>query len=132
MKLNNFLVMGLILFTFFSCKSDDDSTSQSEYPKTVNIKFEVLSETNAGVLTITTTIDNDSQEHLGSFPFSFAATQQEATIGTYIKLTYYNGNGPLEEHEAELRIYVNDEIVSSETFSVSESNNLVFIEYTFQ
>jgi len=130
MKTNYYLTIGLILLTFFSCKSDDDS-NQSEYPKTVNIKFEVVSDASLGG-DFTTVIDNDSQDHFSGFPFSFSSTQQEVNIGTYLKLIYSQNISPFDEHNAELRILVNNELVVSETFFITEDNNSGFIEYTFQ
>jgi len=131
MKTNYFLISLLLLsvFVISSCSKDDNS----EYPKTVNIKFEITTSSNP-YATVTTTINNTSEiEEIENFPFSRAYTQQEVNVGTYLKLTFEDGDNPCQDgddcsYAAELVILVDEEIVKKESF---DDVTVAFIDYTF-
>ncbi len=141
----------IVLFAFVisslivaSCSSDDDSNpvETSEYPQTVNIKYEVTTSRNSEAI-ITTTIDNDTQtETINNLPFDTSKIQVEVNNGTYLKLTYLedgsyiatsDGQTSWTDYEAVLNIYVNNEKVKTATFNITENNSGVkTIDYTFQ
>ncbi len=140
----NFKALLSFLFTasillFTACKSDD------EYPKTVNIKFEISTSNNPEA-EITTTINNNSEiEEIESFPYSRAYTQQEVTAGTYLKLTLDdrsdcatiedptdpNPNPTNCDFRADLSILIDNEVVKTGSFELNSDVNLVLIDYTF-
>ncbi|WP_179016796.1 hypothetical protein [Winogradskyella forsetii] len=91
-----------------SCSSDDDNSSGNEYPKTVNIKYDITT-TQYTDAVVTRTLDNDTQtENFDSFPYSYTYVQQEVNQGTYLKLTFMHNlaqTGGVDDYEAELKIY---------------------------
>lgn len=130
------LILNLILT---ACSSDDDSGDTG--PQTVNITLEITTSRNTEAI-VTRTLNNDTQtENLNSLPYSFTYAQQEVSTGTYLKLTFLeNGTyavGPngssWTDYTTELRILVGNDVVESETFTVTESNagTVRQIEYTF-
>lgn len=140
MNSNQFLAIlfAWSLLLLSACSSDD------EYPKTVNIKFEINTSNNPEG-EITTTINNTSEvEEIESFPYSRAYTQQEVTAGTYLKLTLDDNSdcpsiidptNPTSNNcdfTAELSILVDNEVVQTTSFELNADVGLVFIEYTFE
>ena len=136
MKTTRILTILLLCITLFSCNSDDDScncnddTNNTEYPKTVNIKYEVLANTGHFLQIINTTLNNDNQEHIEVLPFIFSYTQQEVNVGTYVKLAFVTQS--FDEDNLELRILVDNEVVASQVFTITTQNQAGIIEYTFQ
>ncbi len=136
MNTNRFLS---VLFAFcivisaFSCSSDDEMGS--EYPKVVNVKFEVTTSSNV-FGNVTTTINNESESDVtSSFPYSKAVTQLEVEQGTYLKLTFEDEslcpNGNNCDFDTELSILVDDVIVQSDMFRIMQGQSVVRIDYTF-
>ncbi len=128
--------MCLSTLSLISC-----SKSDSEYPKTVNIKYEITTTRNTEA-TITRTVNNDIQtEIVESLPYSFTYAQEKVEKGTYLKLTFLE-SGQYEagqngsswtDYEATLNILVDEELVKSETFPVIEFESKVeLVEYTFE
>ncbi len=135
MKKILFILMVLPLFALNSCKSDDASNA---YPKTVNIKYEVIT-TNGKVGYVNRTINNETIEEFPVFPYSFTYAQESVEVGTYLKLTYTGDNEIVVEpnpmpmiYEVELKISVDNEVVASETTSVDPNTGQVILDYTFQ
>ena len=120
-----------------SCSSDDDNSSGNEYPKTVNIKYDITT-TQYTDAVVTRTLDNDTQtENFDSFPYSYTYVQQEVNQGTYLKLTFMHNlaqTGGVDDYEAELKITVGNEVVKSETFMITDNDLGVTkqIDYTFE
>ena len=135
MKKIVFILLALPLFALNSCKSDDASNA---YPKTVNIKYEVIT-TNGNVGYINRTINNATVEEFPVFPYSFTYAQEVVELGTYLKLTYTGDNGvvvepnpmPTPSYEVELKISVDNEVVASETATVTPNTGQVILDYTF-
>ncbi|MCB0742974.1 MAG: hypothetical protein KDC67_03655 [Ignavibacteriae bacterium] len=130
------LILSLILT---ACSSDDDSGDTG--PQTVNITLEITTSRNTEAI-VTRTLNNDIQtENLNNLPYSFTYAQQEVSTGTYLKLTFLeNGSydvGPngssWTDYTTELKILVGNNVVESETFTVTESSagTVRQIEYTF-
>ncbi|MEH1007049.1 hypothetical protein [Winogradskyella sp. ECml5-4] len=136
------LVFVISSLTFNSCSSDDNSSNGSEYPKTVNIKFEVIASRNSEAI-INRTINNDTQiDNADNLPYTFSYTQTEVNNGTYLKMTYLeNGNYTATtgggtswtDYTAELNIYVDNLIVKTQTFNITASDfGVKEIDYTFE
>lgn len=127
------LLMSIISLT--SCSSDDDNSGGSEYPQTVNIKFDI-STTEYTEAIISRTLNNDTQtENIDNLPYSFTYAQQEVNQGTYLKLAFTDNltqDGGPTSYEAELKISVGNEVVKSETFTITDVGETVLIDYTFQ
>lgn len=136
MKTTRIFTVLLLCLTLLSCNSDDDSCNcnddenNTEYPKIVNIKYEVLANTGNLLQVINTTLNNDNQEHIAVMPFIFSYTQQEVNVGTYVKLAFLTQT--FDEDSLELRILVDNEVVASQVFNITTQNQAGFIEYTFQ
>lgn len=135
------IILVFALLPLVSCSSDDDSSNESNYPQTVNIKYEVTTSRNTSAI-ITTTLDNNTESNTAdSLPFSDTYAQTEVNIGTYVKITYLENGiyavGPngsnWTDYEAELKIYVNNEVVKSQTIEITENNvGVEMIDYTFE
>lgn len=135
------LVVAISSLSLNSCSSNDDSSSRNEYPKTVNIKFEITTSRNSQAIISTTLNNNTETENVDNLPFSKTLAQTQVNVGTYLKLTYIE-NGLIivtpdgtnwTDYSAELKIYVNNVVVKTQTFSMTESDNTVKeINYTFE
>ncbi|MFC0605213.1 hypothetical protein [Winogradskyella pulchriflava] len=125
-------VITLSFLTLNSCSSSsDDDSGGSNYPQTVNIKFEALANTGGNLQVLATTIDNDSEDHLETLPFSYTYAQQEVNIGTYLKVQFQTQSFTIGE-EIELKILVDNQSVKSEVFTITQENQVGSIEYTFE
>jgi hypothetical protein len=117
--------------SIISCSSNDDSSNGNEYPKTVNIKFEVIANTGGNLQEVETSINNEKIDHLVTLPFTYTYTQQEVNAGTYLKvqfqtLSFTNGEN------IELRILVDNQTVENNIITITQENQVGFIEYTFE
>ena len=131
------IVLIVSLFTLSCSKKDSDS----EYPKTVNIKFDVTTSRNTEAI-ISTTLNNETEtENVDSLPFSITYAQTEVDEGTYLKLSYKedgiytSGTGGIDtwtDYTAELKIYVDNQVVKTQSFEISENVGLIQVDYTFQ
>ncbi|HPF12379.1 MAG TPA: hypothetical protein PLP62_13055 [Flavobacteriaceae bacterium] len=130
------VLMGCLIQS--SCASDD---SNPEYPKTVNIKFEVTTTRNSEAI-ITLTLNNQTETVVvESLPFSNTYAQTSVDAGTFLKLTYLengiyvSGTGGVNswtDYSAQLTITVGSEVVKSQSFEVTENTGILQIDYTFQ
>ncbi len=125
-------------FSITSCSSDDDNSEGNNYPQTVNIKFDITT-TQYTYAVVSRTLNNDTQteEDFDSFPYSFTYVQQEVNQGTYLKLTFMHDlgqDGGFDDYEAELKITVENEVVKSETFMITNDDLGVTkqIDFTFE
>jgi len=126
------------LVALIACNPDDET---GEYPKTVNIKFEVNTTLNRDCI-IKTTINNDTEEEfIFNLPYSRTYAQEEVVNGTYTKITFEDnddilgtpdGGSSWEDYEAELKISVDNEVVKSETVTVTEDIGVILLDYTFE
>lgn len=128
-----FILASIISLT--SCSSDDDNSGGNEYPKIVNIKFDITT-TESTEAIISRTLNSDTQtENIDTLPYSFTYAQQEVNQGTYLKLSFTDNlaqDGGPTSYEAELKISVGNEVVKSETFTITDVGETVLINYTFQ
>jgi len=133
----------LVLFVFFlstlcfiSCSKND-----SEYPKSVNIKYEITTTRNTTAM-ISRTVNNETiDETIENLPYSFTYAQESVDEGTYLKLTFLEygdyevgQNGSTwTDYEATLSILVDEEVVKTQTFPMIEfESKLEQIDYTFE
>ena len=145
MNFNKILIAFFVTLTIsiISCSSDDENPV-NEYPKTVNIKFEITTSNNPEA-TVTTTINNDSNsEEISGFPYSQAFTQQEINIGSYLKLTLedmsdcpvisdpQNPGTNNCDYTAELSILIDEEVIKTESFELTTGVGTVLIDYTVE
>ncbi len=136
MKKYLFLLLTLPLFALNACKTEDPT---SVYPKTVNIKYEITTTKNK-VGYVERTFNNETVEDFPKFPYSFTYARQEVELGTYLKLTFDGDNtvvvepnpNPGATYDVELKISVDDEIVATKSKTVSISDDLIILDYTFQ
>ncbi len=137
MKKIFFLLIAFTGISLLSC-SDEDPIIE-EYPKTVNIKFEITTTRNTAAI-IDRTFNNDTQtDEVEDLPYSFTYAQQEVNRGSYFKLNYKeNGDYPSEpgssswtDYDATLKILVDDEVVKNETFMIQIGTGIVEVDYTF-
>ena len=133
----NFLLFSLLfsgaVLLCCACTSDDNL---AEYPKTVNVKFEMTIVGGADAI-ITTTINNAAEtEDIDGFPYSRTYTQQTVEKGTYLKMEAEDNtpcaSGVNCDYTAELSISVDNEVVKTEMFSMDGSIQVAIIDYTFQ
>lgn len=137
------LTFAILLSSIFiaSCSSDDDNSNGNNYPQTLNIKYEITTTLNRESI-INQTLNNNTETFItSSFPYSHTYAQQEVNQGTYLKLSYQDddvvligtGSGSSwVDYEAELKIFVNNNIVKAETFTIEEATGTVEIDYTFE
>lgn len=127
-------------FSMLSCSSDDDNSGGSNFPKTVNIKFDITTTRNSEAI-VNRTLNNDTEiDFVPSLPYSFTYAQQEVNEGTYLKLAFQdNGTYAIDEtgsswtnYTAELKISVGNNVVKTETFEITEGIGVVQIDYTFE
>lgn len=124
------LFLGLVAF---AC-SDDDSqrTTDSPFPKTTTMKFEVeLSE--ARNADVTTTIDNTDVLEL-STEASFSKSYENIVVSlqTMFKLKYMDQSPmPFQPYEANLKIVDIDNIVKTQNFNITQQGQVLEIEYMF-
>lgn len=133
------IILSSIIIT--SCSSDDDNNDGNNYPQTVNIKYEITTTMNRESIVNQTLNNNTETITVSSFPYSHTYAQQEVNQGTYLRLSYQDddvvsigtGSGSSwVDYEAELKIFVNNNIVKAETFSIEETTGTVEIDYTFE
>lgn len=126
--------------TIISCSSDNGSSDGNNYPKIVNIKFEITTSRNSEAI-VNRTLNNDTEaDFVGSLPYSFTYAQQEVNENDYLKLTYQdNGiyfvdeNGSnWTDYNAVLKILVDNSVVEIQTFEIIEGSGAVYIDYTFE
>lgn len=127
-------------FSITSCSRDNDSSSSKEYPRTVNIKFEITTTRNSDAI-INRTMDNETKtDDLTSLPYSFTYVQQEVNEGAYLKLVYRDNGvyvvsdtgSSWTDYDAVLSISVENEVVETKTFQMTEGLGIVQIDYTFE
>lgn len=124
-----------------SCSSDDDSPNSNE-PQVVNITFEVTTSRNSEAI-ITTTINNDTEtDNANNLPYSRTYAQTEVDSGTFLELTYLEngsyaassgGGSSWTDYTATLNISVNNTVVSTQTFDITETTTGIRrIDFTFE
>lgn len=136
-----FLIPALILsIVLTSCSSDDDSGDSGS--QTANIKVEIITSRNTSAI-VTRTLNNDTQTNdIENLPYSFTYAQQNVSTGTFVKLTFLEdgdyssstgGGNSWTDYTAELKISVDNNTVSTQNFSVNQSNSgeIKQIDYTF-
>jgi len=139
MKKTLFLI-AILSLTLTSCSSDDNKSDENEYPKAVNIKFDITTTRNSDAI-INRTIDNQTEtENVTSLPYSFTYAQQEVNLGTYVKLTFADNGTYIitpqgstwTDYDAELKITVGTEVVKTQTIQITEGIGNVQVDYTFE
>ena len=133
------VILCAICLPTMSCSSSDDS-SNGDDPQIVNIKYEVITSRNSSAI-ITVTLNNEIQtDEVDDLPYDITYAQTEVSDGTYVKLTYLeNGDyvvtpqgSSWTDYTAELKIYVDNAVVASEAFPITEGGSGVkTIDYTF-
>jgi len=133
-------LLTIVGFTIASCSSDDDNSGGNNYPKTVNIKFDITTTRNSEAI-VNRTLDNDTQtDNITSLPYSFSYTQQEVNLGTYLKLTYADNGVYIvtpqgsnwTDYDVELKITIGTEVVKTETIQITEGIGNVQVDYIFE
>ncbi len=139
-KASVYLLFCGILLMGTACSEDEmmDPTTE-EYPKTVNLKFEVLyvGGPDQPTLDITTTINNtDEGTTTNVLPYSETFAQTTVEKNTYLKLNIQDigscDYGYVCNFSTALRILVDEELVKADTFAIDDSQRAAFIDYTFE
>lgn len=127
------LVLLCFLVLAFSCSKDDDTaTTDSPFPKTTTMKFEVdLTEVRDA--NITTTINDVEVLELSSTAnFSKSYENIVVSLQTVFKLKYEDLSPvPFQPYEATMKILDIDNVVKSQNFNVTEQGQILEIEYMF-
>ena len=123
----------LILAIVFSCSSDDGGvTGGSAFPKTTTINFEVTTTDNRDASITTTVNDVDVLELSSSSPYIKPYENIVVSLQSTFKLNYVDLSPmPFVEYQATLSIKDINDIVKSQTFTVSEQGQEFEIEYMF-
>ena len=117
-----------------SCKKE-----VPEYPKEVNIEYQVHTTRNTSAV-ITHIIDNISiVDSVTSLPFNLISSQVEVEKNTIISLnfveigvySYEPSDSSWADYITDLSIRVNGDIVKSKSFNIIEGSGSVSIDYTF-
>lgn len=136
-----FFLLLVAAISLQSCKSDDDEQLQeNQYPKTVNIKYELTS-TVATAGYIHEFINNENFNTNSYYDgvnlvYSHTVAQKVVNKGTYLKLRYRDsfggdGQGEAPNYQITLKMYVNEKVVKEKTYTITSYGTEIFIDYTF-
>lgn len=137
------LLLILMTIGLVSCSSNDDNNNEqgpSRYPKTVDIRFQVTPTViNESIATITIGGDQIIDElEEAELPFNFTSLQETVNLGTGVTLKFTDDTAvsttptdPWVDYDAELKIFVDNEEVVSETIEVTQEAPSVSVSYTF-
>ena len=135
------LLVVVSTFSMTSCSSDDDNAGgNSNYPQTVNIKFDIITTRDSEAIVNRTLNNNTETDNVQNLPYSYTYAQQQVNQGTYLKLTFKDdgsyaigtGGSSWTDYSAELKISVGDNVVKTQTFDITEGVGIVQIDYTFE
>lgn len=129
-----YLIIGWVLL-FFSCSKDDDKSSQSSnYPRQVSVTYKVSS-TSLSIADVGYINETGGDTDLANISLPFETTiQKTVNYGDLVRIDgyYYNSSQVGVAKDIKAEIWIDGNLVKTETGNSNSESVNVFLMYQFQ